>query len=90
MIPLVATVNVQVRRGERQRLRLWLPVPIVIVWLLLLPVAIVLLPVFVAACLAVRLRPLRTLSVLWGVLSALGGTEIALQHGESAIHVHLT
>ncbi len=90
MIPLVASVHIQVRRGEQRRLRLWLPVPIVIVWLLLLPIAVVLLPVFVVACLAVRLRPLRTLSVIWGVLSALAGTEFALQHGESAIHVHLT
>ena len=89
MIPLMATVRIRVWRHEGSRLRLWLPVPLVILWLLLLPVVIVLLPVFVIACLAVGLRPLRTLSVLWGVLGALRGTDIAVERAETSVHVHL-
>ena len=90
MIPLVATVRLHVRQSDGGGIRLWLPVPLVILWLLLLPIAVVLLPLFVIACLAVRLRPLRTLSVLWAVLSALAGTEFELEHHEASIQVHLT
>ncbi len=89
MIPLVATVRVRVRHEDGGGFRLWLPVPLVILWLLLLPIAVVLLPVFVIACLAARLRPLRTLSALWSVLSALGGTDVALEHREASFHIHL-
>ncbi|HEY7200209.1 MAG TPA: hypothetical protein VIC57_08370 [Candidatus Dormibacteraeota bacterium] len=90
MIPVVATVRLRVRRQHGGVLRLWLPLPIVIVWLLLLPFVIVLLPVFVIACLAVGLRPLRTLAAFWAVLSAMTGFEFLLEHREASIQVHLT
>src|SRR5947209_8382479 len=60
-----------------------------VMWLLLLPFAVVLLPVFVIACLAARLPPVRTLSALWGVASALGGTRFGLDHKEASIRIHL-
>jgi hypothetical protein len=89
VIPLVATFRLQLTRPDREPFQLWLPVPLVIVWLLLLPFAIVLLPLFVIACLAVRMRPLRTLAVLWGVFSALNDLDVALVHRDASIHIRL-
>lgn len=89
MIPVVAIVRFRVRRRSGSTFWLWLPLPLVVIWLLLLPFAIVLLPVFVIACLSVRLRPLRTLAVLWAVMSALTGTEIALDHREACFQFRL-
>ena len=44
--------------------------------LLLLPLAILISPVFLVACLVLLINPGRVISMLWGILRASKGTEI--------------
>ena len=60
--------------GSRRSPRIWIPLPLV--WLLLLPLAIPLLPLSVAACVICSIPPVRALGALWQILSGLGGTHI--------------
>jgi len=83
MIPLLLFVAVR-RRGGR---RFLVPLPLFLLWLLLLPVAILLLPFFLIACLATQVRPLRTLSVGWQIASALPRTRIELEQKGFSIAV---
>ncbi len=85
MIPVLAIVGL--RRAGGRSFRLW--VPLALVWLLLLPFAVVLLPVFVVACLATAVNPLRALWIGWQVLGALGGTRVEVGDCESSFLVHI-
>ena len=81
MIPLLLSVGFRSRSGRWIRV----PVPLLLVWLLLLPLAILLLPFFVIACLATQVRPLRTLSVGWQIASALSQTRIEVEQSRTSI-----
>jgi len=80
MIPITSTVRI--RDGRHQ---FW--IPLFLVWLLLLPVAILLLPLFFIACLIVRVNPFRAISVLWEILTALKGTDVAVDDGHCSVLV---
>lgn len=73
MIPLFATLRI----GGRRR---WIPVPLFLVWLLLLPLCLVLLPVFLVGCRVLKIPGLRALAALFGLLRALRGTSLQVQH----------
>jgi hypothetical protein len=72
VIPVLAGLRFDL--GSRRRPRIWIPLPLL--WLLLLPFAIPLLPLSVAACLICSIPPRRALGALWQILSGLGGTHI--------------
>jgi len=50
--------------------------PLWAVWLLLLPLAILTLPVLLLICLVRLIDPWRVISIFWGMLRALKGTEV--------------
>jgi hypothetical protein len=85
VIPMLAIVAV--RPGPRPRRRLWIPLPLFLLWLLLLPVAVVLLPVTFVVCWATDVNPFRALSAVWGILSGLGSTRIEVDHRDASIYV---
>ena len=85
MIPLVATVRRETETGTR----LWIPLPLFLLWVLLLPFAVLLLPVLFVACLASRVNPFRALWRLWQVLAALRTIRVEVALHRSSIRVQL-
>jgi len=85
VIPVLAGLRFGV--GSRRSPRIWIPLPLV--WLLLLPFAIPLLPLSVAACLICSIPPLRALGALWQIASGLGGTHIEVDAPETSILITL-
>ena len=53
--------------------------PLWAVWLLLLPLAILTLPVLLLICLVRLIDPCRVISIFWGMLRALKGTEVEVE-----------
>jgi len=82
MIPIASTVRIRNPRHQ-----FW--IPLFLVWLLLLPVALLLLPLFFVACLVIRVNPFRALSILYGILTALKGTDIAVDDGPYSVLVRI-
>lgn len=84
MIPMIADLTVET---ERRRFRLWLP--LFLVWLILLPVFLVVLPFAAIACVIVRINPFRALYLLFSVLAAVSGTEVAVQRRQTTIFIRI-
>ncbi|MGV8839087.1 MAG: hypothetical protein ACWA6X_02160 [Bauldia sp.] len=84
MIPMLADLRVET---DRRRFRLWLP--LFLVWLLLLPLFVLVLPFAVIACIVVRIDPFRALGLLFAVLAAVSGTEIAVQRRRTLIFIRI-
>ncbi|MFD2765401.1 hypothetical protein [Micromonospora eburnea] len=82
-------VSVRVRNGRGRRVRLW--IPILPVLLVLSPVLLLALAVAVAAvaCLVWRINPVRALDAGWGLLCALRGTRIEIEHSRTAVLVDI-
>jgi len=85
MIPFAADVSVR-HRGNRAW-SLWIPLSIV--WLLLLPLVILLLPIFCIACWIADVDPFHAIAVLWRVLTSLNDTEISVDKPELSLSVHI-
>ena len=64
--------------------------PLWAVWLLLLPLAILALPVLLLICLVRLIDPYRVISIFWGMLRALKGTEVEVDDRSRlvAISIH--
>jgi hypothetical protein len=82
MIPITSTVRI-----GNPRHKFW--IPLFLVWLLLLPVALLLLPLFFVACLVVRVNPFRALSIFYRIITALKGTDVAVDDGHYSVLVHI-
>ena len=85
MIPLIAIVHVEPRRGPR--IRLWLP--LFLVWLLLVILGLLLSPLILIACLIARLNPFTAIWSLIGVFVAMAGTDIEVVAPEATIIVRV-
>jgi uncharacterized membrane protein len=85
MIPFAADISFRGR--DRRRWNLW--IPLAVVWLLLLPLVILLLPVFFIACLVCDVEPARAIAALWRILNSLDDTEISVNKPESSFSLHL-
>ena len=81
MIPLLALLRVG-RRGRRG-FPLW--IPLFLVWLLLAPLALLLLLPFAVVCLALRVKPLLALSVGWQLLCGLRSTRVEVESRQSCV-----
>jgi uncharacterized membrane protein len=81
VIPLTATVVVSNSRVSH--MRLW--IPLFLVWLMLIPVAIVLSPVFLIACLVGEVNPFTALSVIFGIIGSLKGTHVNVGDRRSSL-----
>ncbi len=89
MIPLFATIRVRHHgSGKRSGFRLWLP--LFLIWLLLAPLVLVLLPIFIAACLVFRVNPFRAIGAIWSLLTALRGTHIEVDSARNAVLVRIS
>ena len=86
MPPLVATVHI-LPNVARREIRLW--VPLFLVWLLLLPFAVVLLPVYFVVCAVVDIRPFATLGAVFAVLGNLSGTHVEVASQSASIFIHV-
>jgi hypothetical protein len=85
VIPLVAVVQIEPRRGRR--IRLWLP--LFLVWLLLVVLGLLLSPLILVACVLTRLNPLGTVWRLVRVFVAMAGTHIEVRSPEAAVLVRV-
>lgn len=82
--PLLMLTDVRRRRGGR-RVRLWLP--LVLLWILLLPVALLLAPAIVVACLVFRCDPLAGTQAVFGLLCNLSGTSIEVDTPDTLVFI---
>ena len=80
MIPFVARV-------KRRDFRIW--IPLALVWLLLLPVVLILSPLFVIACAAGRVSPLRVLSMCWDILTSMKDSQIEVGNASTAFSIYV-
>jgi hypothetical protein len=85
IFPLVAIVRVKTLEGRY--ISLW--VPLFLLWLLLLPFAAVLTPVFVIVCLAVGVDPFSALASAWRIVSSLCGTHVEVDSPSATVFVHV-
>jgi hypothetical protein len=85
IFPLIAVVRIKTLEGHH--LNLW--VPLFLLWLLLLPFAVVLLPVFVIVCLAVDVDPLQALATCWRMIAAFCGTHVEVDSPNATVLVHV-
>ncbi|MFI4975743.1 MAG: hypothetical protein ACHP84_14480 [Caulobacterales bacterium] len=65
-------------RPQRATIRLWLPV--LLIWLILVPVAVICLPLILAAGLIYRVSPWMAMERISDLLFALGGTQIEIEN----------
>ncbi|MBZ5538463.1 MAG: hypothetical protein LAO31_21160 [Acidobacteriia bacterium] len=86
MIFQIATINIRHNRGGDFHLR----IPLLLVWLLLLPVALLLLPAILIACLVRRVNPFRALVTFVRILAALRGTHVEVGEGERSVLVDIS
>jgi hypothetical protein len=84
MIPLFAVIGF---RWRDRRIGLWFP--LFLAWLVLLPVILLLLPVFCIVCLVGRVNPLRALFTGWQVLAGLKGTHIEVDDSKVLILIRI-
>jgi hypothetical protein len=86
MIPLVGVINV--KHWPRSRsFRLW--IPLFLLWLLLLPFAVLLLPVFFVVCLICRVNPFRAIATFWSILASLRDTHIEIDNRDALVLIRI-
>jgi hypothetical protein len=86
MIPMLATFRYS---NPRRRFTLY-GIPLFLVWLLILPFAILGLPIVFIGCLALKINPFRMISGVWNVLTALRGTHVEFADGQDSVLLHLS
>ena len=84
MIPFVARVSV---RHKRRDFRIW--IPLALVWMLLLPVVLILSPLFVIACVVARVRPLQALSVCWDIVVSTKDSQIEVANSTTSFSIYV-
>ena len=84
MIPLLIVIGFRVKQHT---VRLWLP--LFLAWLLLLPVVLLLLPMFWIACLLTKVHPWRALATGWQVLTGLKGTHVEIDDSKSLVLIRI-
>jgi hypothetical protein len=83
MIPSIAIVRVQNPYWHRN-LRIW--IPLFLIWLVLLPLVPIAFVVLGIVCLVVGVHPWRAISVGWGILNGLHGTDVEVKvRGKSTL-----
>jgi hypothetical protein len=85
ILPLVAVVRIRTLDGNH--VNLW--VPLFLIWLLLLPFAVVLIPVFVIVCLAIDVDPFQAIASCWRMFAAFCGTHVEVDSPSATVFVHV-
>ncbi|MBS0473454.1 MAG: hypothetical protein JSR60_20460 [Proteobacteria bacterium] len=85
-VPMLAIVQILPAKSRRT-LRLW--VPLFLVWLLLLPFAVVLLPLYFVMCAVMDIAPFRTLGAFFAVLGSVAGTHVEVDSPDASVFIHV-
>jgi len=85
MIPFVAVVSL--RNNDSRTFRFW--IPLFLIWLLLLPLVVLLSPFIFIACLVCCVNPFRGVAVMWQILTALGDTDVEVEHRSAGMSFHI-
>jgi len=85
MIPYLAVIKLR-RRGGRG-FHLW--IPLVLVWILLLPVAVLALPLFFLFCLIGRVNLVRATKTLGAIFGGLSGTQIQVEDRRYSVSLRI-
>ncbi|HTP86528.1 MAG TPA: hypothetical protein VMJ34_06265 [Bryobacteraceae bacterium] len=85
MIPFAAEIHIRSRM--QRHFNLW--VPLAVLWILLFPLVLLLLPILMIGCLVVRIAPFRAIATLWGILTSMADTELAIEFTDRSFSMHL-
>lgn len=85
MIPMIATIRVRSEKGQNFCLRL----PLILVWILLLPFALIIVPVVAAVMIAKGVDVGKGLVALVALLCALSGTLIEVESPDASVLVRI-
>ncbi len=86
MIPLVGVVSWR-RWPHSRSFRLW--VPLFLLWLLLLPFALLALPVLFIVCLVSRVNPFEAIATFWGICAGFRDMHIEIDSGEVLVLIRI-
>jgi hypothetical protein len=86
MPPLMVRLHVA-RLGGARRFRLWLP--LFLIWILVLPFAVVTLPVMALVLALLGRHPLRMFGALWSMLCALPGSHLEVNGPRASVFLHV-
>ena len=86
MIPMSAALYVQKPSGGV--FHLW--IPLILLWLLLLPLVVLISPLFLIACLVLEVNPFRVAGVFWQMLSSLSGTHAEIRHERAHLSLRIS
>jgi hypothetical protein len=75
---------------SNQRKRFLIGVPFFLLVTLALPLLLLLMPVVLVACLALRVNPWDAMSGLWRVFTALKGTHVEVAQRDRSVLVHIS
>ena len=64
-------------------------IPLFLLWLLLLPFALLILPVLFVVCVVVDVDPFRAVAAVLGVLGGLRDSRIQVDAAEASVFVHV-
>ena len=85
MLPLVVRVHVFGRAGRS--VRLW--IPLFLLWLLLIPFALIVLPVLFVVCVVADVDPFPAFGAVWRVLCGLSGAHVEVEAPDASVFVHV-
>jgi hypothetical protein len=85
MIPWLAVIQIRARQGRG--IHLW--IPLVFLWILLLPFAVLALPVFLVYCLIGRVSVVRASRTFAEMLGALKGTRVQFENGARCVSLRI-
>jgi hypothetical protein len=85
MIPYLAVLKIRGRSGRR--IHLW--IPLALVWILLLPVALLALPLFFLFCLVGRVSLVRAANTLEAVFGGLRGTRVDVEDRSYSVSLRI-
>ena len=85
MPPMFVIVRIHPSGGRA--FRLW--IPIFLLWLLLLPFAILLLPVLFVVCLMRRTNPLAATAAVFAILGSFNGMLVEIDSPQAKVFVHV-
>ncbi len=86
MIPLVGVISWR-RWPHSRSFRLW--VPLFLLWLLLLPFALLALPVLFIVCLVSRVNPFEAIATFWAICAGFRDTHIEIDNGEALVLIRI-
>ena len=82
-------ISVTIRRKNRPGVN-YVGIPLFVVWLVILPVAILLSPLILIACMIGEVNPFTVYSILWEILRGVAGTEVEVDDKEHSILVSVS